>query len=248
MNIIYGSDRNFRDHLFASIESFLHYHNNIDVKIYVINADFTSSDFDKINKKVKNQNAQVIDFKINDSLVKNLKLSSYYKIASYYRLFIPFLPIDFGLYIDADTIINGSLEELYTIDLKENIIGATRNLGYINFTMLDLPLNLGYFNSGVMLCNIDYWRQFNVSSKVIEFVTANPDKIQYVDQCGLNYILKNKWLPLGIKFNFQLHLRYKTSIKPLILHYSGPRKPWHLLYINGYRLNYWFFRLKYLLK
>jgi lipopolysaccharide biosynthesis glycosyltransferase len=244
MNIIYGADRNYRHHLFSSIVSFLNYHDSRKVNFYVINSDFTSSDFDKINKKIRYQNAQVIDFKINETSLKKLKLSHHFKIANYYRLFIPFLPIDFGLYLDADTIINGNLEELYLSDLKNNIIGAVNDPGYYDFSLLNLPLDPGCFNSGVMLCNIDYWRQNDVSNLVIEFVKTNPDKILYVDQCGLNYILKNKWLPLEAKFNFQLNVRHETSKSPLIIHYNGHRKPWHLIYFNGYRLYYWYFRVK----
>lgn len=248
MNIIYGADRNYRHHLFSSIVSFLNYHDSIEVKFYVINSDFTSLDFDKINKKIIYQNAQVIDFKINDTSLKNLKLSHHFKIANYYRLFIPFLPIDFGLYLDADTIINGSLEKLYQSDLKNNIIGAVKESVIYDFSLLNLPLNPGYFNSGVMLCNIDKWRQNDVSNQVIEFVKTYPDKIMYVDQCGLNYILKNKWLPLESKFNFQLNVKHQHIISPLIIHYNGHRKPWQLIYFNGYRLNYWYFRIKLLFK
>jgi lipopolysaccharide biosynthesis glycosyltransferase len=248
MNVIYTADRNYRHHLFASIVSFLNYHASIEVKFYVINSDFISSDFDKINKKIKNQNAQVIDFKINDHGLEKLKLSCHFKVYNYYRLFIPSLPIDFGLYLDADTIINGSLEELYKTDLKQYIIGAVKDPAYHDLSLLDLPLDAGCFNSGMMLCNIDYWRQNDVSNLVIEFVKTNPDKILYADQCGLNYILKNKWLPLEAKFNFQLNVKHETSESPLIIHYNGHRKPWQVIYFNGYRLYYWFFRLKYLLK
>lgn len=244
MNIIYGADRDYRHHLFSSILSFLNYHHSSEVKFYIINSDFNSSDFDFINKKIKNQNAQVLDFKINDSSLKKLKLSHHFKIANYYRLFIPFLPIDFGLYLDADTIINGSLEELYKTDLKNNIIGAVQDPGYNDFSLLNLPSNPGCFNSGVILCNIDYWRQNDVSNLVIEFVKTNPDKIMYVDQCGLNYILKNKWLPLEAKFNYQLNVKHEPGLSPVIIHYNGHRKPWHLIYLNGFRLNYWFYRLR----
>ena len=43
-----------------------------------------------------------------------------------------------------------------------------------------------YFNSGVMLINLDYWRANNVKEKVIDFISRKPEVIRFADQDGLN--------------------------------------------------------------
>ena len=40
----------------------------------------------------------------------------------------------------------------------------------------EMPKGAKYFNSGVMLINLDYWRQNNVGERAIAFVRDNPTK------------------------------------------------------------------------
>ena len=107
-----------------------------------------------------------------------------------------------------------------------------------------------YFNSGVMVIDVQAWRQRTVGVRALEWTLASPDQVGYVDQDGLNMALVGDWVPLDPRYNaiaiteFQAALRrtrgeswqpprawFEWEEDPFILHFMGPNeKPW----VNGY--------------
>ena len=56
-----------------------------------------------------------------DQLCEKLPLRDYYSNTTYYRMFIAdmFPEIEKAIYIDSDTVVQGDISELYSIDLKD---------------------------------------------------------------------------------------------------------------------------------
>ena len=63
-------------------------------------------------------------------------------------------------------------------------------------------------------------------------------RIQY-DQAVLNLVFKDKWLPLDFRWNLICPWPAHEALEPLLLHYTGHRKPWNLVsgvaFSNAYR-------------
>ena len=165
--------------------------------------------------------------------------------ATYYRLFLQkILPesIDKVLYLDCDIICNGSIRELYSTDFEDNIF-ATPDIaeGLIDrYNRLRYPQTQGYFNAGVLLINLKYWRENNVLNDFLDFITTHPDWIKLHDQDVLNKTFHDKKKHLPIKFNFQEgylwrealydYWKYEKEViearnNPVIIHYTNI-KPW----------------------
>ena len=167
--------------------------------------------------------------------------------AAYYRLELAgLLPesINKVLYLDGDIIVRKSIEELYNTDISNYALAAVpdNNIG--------LNLRSGYFNSGVMLINLKYWREHNLREDYYRFIQEHPDMIRFWDQDVLNYVLKEQKLLLPVKYNLVCGWLWRNcgsnsedfkdelddAIKdPVIIHFTTPNKPWTTICRHPYK-------------
>ncbi|NRB06787.1 MAG: hypothetical protein HRU34_05410 [Richelia sp.] len=98
-----------------------------------------------------------------------LKVSAHIYTATYFRLLVTeILPktLDKVISLDSDLIVNGSLNELFNIDVINYALAAYG--GKVITTKQGLRLEVNYScNAGVMLINLDYWLKNNVRLKAI---------------------------------------------------------------------------------
>jgi lipopolysaccharide biosynthesis glycosyltransferase len=125
--------------------------------------------------------------------------------------------------------------------------------------MRDEPKKNDYFNAGVMLINLDYWRKNDIGRKIKEFKLQNSDKILGNDGGAINGVLSGFWGRLPPKWNQQSGL-YKRKFRkgnkvnyrldeinealryPAIIHYVGERKPWLPGCPHPLSQRYWVYR------
>lgn len=166
-----------------------------------------------------------------------------FPISIYYRLLLAdILPetVHKVLYLDADIIVRHDLSELWNTDLSNKAIAAVSNQSdnTNNCERLEYPTDLSYFNSGVLLFNLDYFRDNVITYKLISFIKNNPDKLDCPDQDALNSVLCNNKTDLPLKYNAQEGLfripptikdseeLYKAIHDPYIVHFTTSEKPW----------------------
>jgi lipopolysaccharide biosynthesis glycosyltransferase len=136
------------------------------------------------------------------------------------------LEIERILYIDVDTIILGSLRELFEMDL-ENAIAAVGP----NPSSALLHLGIGddeYFNAGVMLIDMTRWRAEDVEHKLLDALKRHAADIRFMDQCVLNIVLRGQVVFFDRKYNYiyDNYLRRTDYHTPVLVHYAGGIKPW----------------------
>jgi lipopolysaccharide biosynthesis glycosyltransferase len=90
---------------------------------------------------------------------------------------------------------------------------------------------MAYFNSGVLLIDLDTWRRENVSERVIAFAVEHPD-LPMMDQDALNGALRGQWLVLDESWNLHRRLRsgrYEDApvdwASVRVIHFIGQVKP-----------------------
>ena len=180
------------------------------------------------------------------------KTKKYITQATYYRLIITdLLPNNVHkiIYMDGDIIVRHSLSELYKTDLSGKAIGAVTDMAENrhDYHRLGYDKSYGYFNAGVLLINLDYWREYDLKKVYFNLIANEPEKILLHDQDVLNITLYNKKICLPLTYNFQngfmrkpkfsslgnyYHIYEKeikqTIIDPTIIHYTDHIKPWHI--------------------
>lgn len=180
------------------------------------------------------------------------KVKKYITQATYYRLIIAdLLPQDIHrvIYLDGDIIVRKSLKELWNMNLDGIAVGTVTDMAEDkhDYKRLGYDKKYGYFNAGVLLINLDYWRENNMKSVFFNLIANEPQRIVLHDQDVLNITLYNKKKDLSFIYNAQsgfFHHQEHTElgkkyneywpqlkqaiIDPAIIHYTDKIKPWHI--------------------
>ena len=144
------------------------------------------------------------------------------------------------LYLDADTLIASSIDELFQIPLENVAIGAAKDQqNFITATKqrIGLPQQHTYVCSGVLLMNLSYWREHNIAQQILDWAIANAHRLGCPDQDAINVVLREKTVVLPAKWgiiakNFLYDAFYQTEeaaeayYHPCIIHYAGCA-PWY---------------------
>lgn len=154
------------------------------------------------------------------------------------------------LYLDSDTIVNGSLEELMSIDLEGYCLAGVRDVSEKDQKKaLKMDADAYYVNSGVLVINIKEWRAKKIREKLVDFMNTYPEKLLTPDQDAINAVCAHMVRILPPKYNFgwminERSLQYdfqgtfpysneellatiqNAYAQVVIFHYFGPLKPW----------------------
>lgn len=240
--IFFSTDDNYVPFLTVALHSIIeNASKEYDYRIIVLNSGITDENVAKI-LKLENENFKIefadVNEKINDITAKLTNgLRDYYSNSIYYRIFIPSLFPEFkkALYLDADIVVVDDISKLYFEDIGENLVGAitddvvNANDSFKKYAVSVLGIKPeNYFNSGILVMNLEKFREENVESKFVHLLSKyNFDTIA-PDQDYLNYLCRGKvkyihkgWdkMPVtGEDINEEdLHL----------IHYNMFQKPWH---------------------
>ena len=244
IEIIFSSDDNYAQHLGVTLCSIFENKNDgYSVNVNVIDGGISSDNKDKLEILSKKYLFKINYLHIITENFNDLFVSDHVSKATYYRILIPEIiseKVSKVLYLDCDLVICGDLLGLFDLDISSYFAGASED------AVVGAKENLGledcdrYFNAGVLLINVDKWREGDVSGKAMSFIRNNPGKIRFWDQDALNYVLRNKWLLIDKKYNYPERLigEYRKmnggkKNTPTVIHFSGNLKPWNYAY-SGY--------------
>jgi len=196
--------------------------------------------------------SELVLHEIAPERVSGLPLQDRFGAAMWYRILLPeLLPdVDRVLYLDIDTIVVDALEPLFAIDLAGSLLGAVTNV-FMEFHR-ERPDELGiaaseYFNSGVVLFNLNEARAGGFTDGLRELVRARGHELMWPDQDALNLAARGRWLNLHPRWNcmnsffsrprlaataFGAKPLAEATARPAIRHFEGPgfNKPWHILH------------------
>lgn len=165
----------------------------------------------------------------------------------YARLLIPDLvsnTVARVLYLDSDIVVTDDISELWDTDMDSKSLCAVRDRigtvsspgGLANFERLGIRPDTPYFNSGVLLIDLERWRSLSISARVFDYLRSNKSIIQMGDQDGLNAILHDDWLELAPRWNWQItprpfrkhqgNVAKDQQSEKTIIHFITAEKPW----------------------
>lgn len=170
-----------------------------------------------------------------------------FSIASTFRLLLPKIispALEKIIYLDADTIVNLDIKELWRVELEDKLLAAVVDIGAFNLPLctegIVKPEN--YFNSGVMVLNLEKWRtDAEILGGGVDFISKNPRYV-FGDQDILNYCFSEKYLKLPPKFNTYVWISRKagnTAIEKKLYHYLGAEASINFDIQNNHHQLYW---------
>ena len=228
---------------------------------YLHSPRFDGADADRLQTMVEREGHGSISFlEIPDEKAAGLPSESRFTAAMWHRLFLPELLADVPrvLYLDADTVACSSLAPLWRTDLTGHWLGAVTNVFQPNHRarpkLLGLPNREVYFNSGVLLMNLEEMRRDGMTEVLLRLVAERGSEFEWPDQDALNLALGERRLRLHPRWNATNALRHQWSKGtferwarqralhfPGIRHFEGPdaNKPWHPDCQERQRRRYW---------
>jgi lipopolysaccharide biosynthesis glycosyltransferase len=189
--------------------------------------------------------------RIPDEWVEGMPVWEYIGSSMWYRIFLPRLLGETGrvLYLDVDTIVVDSLEPLWSTELSDGYVAAVTNV--FERHRLRRPEELGlrgrdaYFNSGVLLMNLEAMRADDCTRTLARFARQRSAELLWPDQDTLNVVLGERRVRLHPRWNCMnsvLDFAWSEEVfgketvdearrDPGIRHFEGPghNKPWHYM-------------------
>jgi lipopolysaccharide biosynthesis glycosyltransferase len=241
---------------------------NRDLNIYIIESDFST----ELRKKIEASLLQnkkgsyrlgIHWIKLDPSLVKDLPGAGdveHITSETYGKVLAPdLLPatcqrvvsLDSDLVVLADPAdLFDALDDRHTVAAVSNVFFPYVSSPYLyeretivfNYAELGIPATNRYFQAGVLVINLNLWRERKITSRIIHYLESHKEKVLFHDQGGLNAILHDQWLELDLRWNqttMALYPEYwkspayskkdwlKTKNEPFIVHYTGRDKPWN---------------------
>ena len=252
MNIAYSCDNAYIEQTGISLISV--FENNKDEKeivVYLISKGITKENIEILESICKSYNRSLIVVKFEDICFDLPPCSVGRHLETIYAkvFFSRIAGLKKVLYLDSDVVVVGKLKPLWENDLSEKYMGVVETTYTKGKKALGIPRSTPFFNDGVVLVNVDYCRENNLISKVIEQVNAFGGNPPVLSEGVLNKICGQNVKYLSLRYNLisgnlyfglydydylfeQLHYEKEDLIdsceNPVIVHYIAGfyNRPW----------------------
>jgi len=242
--IVLIADQAYTEQLTVTMKSIMYHNKSVD--FYIINQGIMTDWFRKVRRVAKILGGAVYSIPFDTEKIScKLGIPNHSSLIAYVKYFIADLvDREKVLYIDSDTVINGDLKSIFSIELSGFPVAAVRDID-------------GSYNTGVLLIDIAKWRELSISEQCLE-ICSNRKKEQLDledfknSQSIFNQVFQDSCLELDKSYNVQVGYdliafynnwqeHFNLEYNPLVIHYTTNRKPWNSLTSYRYREKWWDF-------
>lgn len=247
MNIATALNRKYVPYTIVMLTSLCE-NNNCHIDSYLLNSELDKEDINKVSEALSKYDISIIPVKTDrERFEERLPRNDQWSIEMYYRLLMPELMPDSVsrvLYLDVDIIVNKSLSDFYSTDFCGNELvvcddkgGKNNPSGYgkkhQEMFMEAYENGHRYFNSGVMLVNLELLRHRYTFNTYLDAIKKWNYEMEAPDQDILNWV---HWRNVGY-VDYKVYdyfarvahndkVSYEQAKKSIaILHFAGA-KPW----------------------
>lgn len=132
-----------------------------------------------------------------------------------------------ALWLDVDTLVLGSLDELFEMDMTNKAVASVMEPRNLNIGEEIRP----YINSGVTLFNLEYIREHKLDDQMLKMI--NTLQRDYADQDVINHVCRGRIKYLDPKFNTSPSTGGIITV-PIIMHFTL-KKIWDDPYVKLWR-------------
>ena len=265
INIVLACDSRYAQHAAVVMASILLTTSTpARIHFYIIDDELSPDVREKLTKTATPFGSSVRFVQVHEDSLKQGYVSGGISRAAYYRLDIPQLlseAVHKALYLDCDLLVYDDIVALYETELGKLPLAAAEDFGILcsarkrkgKTAQWGWKYENSYFNSGVILLNLDAWRKENATQHLLELVQQH--QYRHHDQDALNEFFEGRWKHLPQRWNvippiFALELRVAMDVamrhsarqamqRPGIVHYAGGYKPWEYPRTKGFNEYYY---------
>lgn len=209
LHVALASDTNYAEFVAVVLVSLFETNTWFDfATIHLLSNGIDVATLDKLKNHVPKERGEIKVYDIS-SLEGDLGISVPPTIAitSYARLFLPQLlerGIERVLYLDCDIVINGDISNFYLLPISNNdwVAGVYDTLpNNVAKTSIALKANDVYYNAGVLLFNLNAWRENNITKLCLDFLLDHGGNVFHHDQGIINAVCHEHKKTVPPKFN-----------------------------------------------
>lgn len=269
--VCYVADKNVESSLWISIYSLIkHVKSENEYTIFIIDAGVTPHFIDRLlNTYSTAPHIEIQFIEADHNLIHDIPPPRNVGRAVYHKLIIPdFIPsrVNKLVYLDTDTLVLTDIRSLYRHNVGNNVllgvqeypaplISQTKSItGLVD--IIDFPDERHYYNTGVLVINLDRWKETDVTRRSIRLLLDHYDRLTVDDQDALNGTIIDEWGTLAPSWNAQINalvekhktIKYKDLIgnvtcrdlfdAPRIVHFNHHPKPVNPAYRGPFREMY----------
>ena len=245
-------DSNYVKYCAVMLTSLLDNNNDSRIHIHIISSCLDEGDMAVLRAIVTDKYGQQLSFHFPpENLLESCRVDEggYISLATYYRVFLgSILPEEVKkvIYLDCDLVVNGSIAEFWQTDISDVSLGCVEDMWSgrpESYARLNYDYAFSYFNAGVLLINLERLRSTGFEQRAVEYLKEHVNELVLYDQDLLNALLHDDKKFVAHRWNVQdgfLRRRRagrmpaesvarleKELLHPVIVHYTGSKKPWH---------------------
>ena len=141
------------------------------------------------------------------------------------------------LYLDCDIVVNSDVEDILSLDLQGNTLGAVSWCDVASSaeshvaTDFGVPLTFPWFNAGVLLFDVRRWTELSCTAAFLRIGEKYASRFSGGDQPIYNFLLVNDIFSIPRKYNRLIYAdrKERVEIDDGNYHFLGRPKPWSKL-------------------
>ena len=243
---------------------------NSSLQVIVLDGGIQPHSWQMIKESLADLPISLTSIKPDPQTVNDLATSHHITQTAYYRLLAgKLLPetIDRVIYLDSDLLVLDDLCLLWEMELGDHYCLAAADIACPHIDVREAACNYKksspylaslspvgnwrelkmngadrYFNSGVMVLNIERWRRESIEEQLLQCLRDNSKHVWCWDQYALNVVFAGQWKTIPARWNQGAHLFefpndtyspidpqefIEARDNPAIIHYTTEWKPWH---------------------
>jgi lipopolysaccharide biosynthesis glycosyltransferase len=216
MNIIYSASDLYSSLAGISLVSLLENNKDTDeIHVFMLDNGISDENKKKLTDVVEKYNRDIAFYSLPKNLLgKEINVQKW-NISTFGRLFeASILPqwVDKIIHVDCDTVVVGSLKELWDLDMSRAIVaGAVDCLSDEYKRNIGLEPTDSYLNAGCIVLNLERIRKTGIEKKFQTYIDKNCHMLTYVDQEVLNACVpEDEKIVVPLKYNSYGILHYLT--------------------------------------
>ena len=260
MNLLLTLDENYLPPCTVLLASFFASNpGETGVTVYLLHSAIPEEKLKELSAFCAGFGAELKPIAVGTALFESAPTSKRYPKEMYYRLLSPLIlpqEVDRVLYLDPDMLIINPLRPLWELDLRGRTFAAASHTGLTEMAneinQMRLDTEHEYFNSGVMLIDLNAARRLVTAEAVFACVSKHEKELILPDQDVFNILYGKETMPVeDVIWNYDVRNYSKYLIRSTgkhdlnwvmqntaVLHFCGKNKPWHEDYKNPFGMLY----------
>ena len=259
MDLLVTLDEHYLPQLRVMLTSLRLSHPGVQCRVYLLHRSIPEERLAALESGLAGWGYQLVLIRVDEAVFQDAPVTDRYPQEMYYRLLAArFLPEELKrvLYLDPDTLVINSLLPLWELELDGHLFAAAAHTGKTeianNVNRFRLGTEGDYYNSGVLLMDLERCRNEIHTEELFDYVSNHGDELILPDQDILNALYGGRVLAVDDFIwnydarNFSNYLVRSMGEADLdwvmahtaVLHFCGREKPWKKNYRRRFRVLY----------